>query len=71
MMFSRGWPVIMSESWIWKKEGLCEKEDNENVERAYKYAPAVDQNKENEVQYTMEGENVDENVVWEGLGVSV
>ena len=41
------------------------------MERAYKDAPAVDQNKENEVQYTMEGENVDENVVWEGLGVSV
>jgi len=37
----------------------------------YKYAPAVDQDKENEVQYTMKREKVDENMIRQRLSVSV
>ena len=65
MKFSRKWPVIISESWIW--EGRIQNLDMGTLRKmktgAHKYSPYIDEDEKNKVQETMEREKENEDMI--------
>ena len=56
MNLSRKWPVIISESWIWQANQNLEVGTVQDEIGAHKYSPHIDEDEENKVHETMDGE---------------
>jgi hypothetical protein len=70
MIFSSGWPVIISESWIWKCPASEDTYD-EDGRGTHEDAPNVDEDEQDEVEDAVHGEEEYEEVIRHGLEVTV
>ena len=62
------WPVIISESWIYMLLSIS-KDKNENL--SYKNTPKVDEYEQGKIKHTMDREDKNEEVIWDGLQIPV
>ena len=63
--------MIISESWIWQANQNLEVGTMQDEIVAHKYSPYIDEDEENKVHETMDGEKEDEEVIWYRLQVTI
>jgi hypothetical protein len=71
MIFSSGWPVIMSESCICIDDEISQRATTKEAGGTHKDAPKIDKGEQTEVEGPVQREEEDEEVVRDGLEVAV